>query len=104
MPASAVVAINADNSTIEVTPRPAARYARAVAQPRPARTKNCQGCSPGSLGRGSPFLARAAGALVEVAELIVDPIIEIRIGRRRGLRRRVGMPRPLHRGESDGDG
>src|SRR5262245_54161104 len=116
MPTMAAAAISTVSRMIDVTPRPAARYASAVAQPRPASTKNCQGRRPSSSfdGRRSSFFVRTpppgsspakprTGGLIEVPEFIVDPLVEIGIaaGNRRG--RVLAVPRPLDGGESDGD-
>src|SRR5580765_6376046 len=84
-----------------VGPCPRAMKVTAVAQPSAARTKNCQGWRPASAGA-------AAGSgvsrtlLVEVSELIVDALFEGGV-ERRGLGRRLGLARPLHRREPDRD-
>src|SRR5204863_9973524 len=64
----------------------------AVAQPRAASTKNCQGWRPAS-GFSRTFS-------VEVSELIVDALLE---GRVDGdvVFWRVGLARPLHGGEAE---
>src|SRR5438034_11793768 len=79
----------------------------AVAQPSAASTKNCQGWSPASVPAGLPSADLGAGCrtcLVEVSELIVDALFESGIERRCGGRGVVGLPRPLHGREADGDG
>src|SRR5581483_353843 len=92
MPTSTVVAISTPTRTTVVTPCPRTRNVTAVAQPSPARTKNCQGWSPSAL----------SCLLVKVAEFIVDPFADVGVERRRlfVLLRAVVM-RPLHRREPD---
>src|ERR1700730_9563360 len=70
----------------------------AVAQPNAASTKNCQGWSADA-GSGFPP-SRSPTLLVEVSELIVDALLEGRVGRD-GFLGRVGLARPLHGGEAD---
>src|SRR2546425_8909322 len=69
-----------------VAPWPRAMKLTAVAQPSAASVKNCQGWR-----------------LVEVAELIVDALVERGIDRRGRAVGRGGLARPLHGGKRDGD-
>src|SRR5437868_14852669 len=85
-----------------VAPWPRATKVTAVAQPSAARTKNCQGCRPASELTSAP--ARRGTLSVEVAELIVDPLVERGVDRRRCGGRRLALARPLHGRKPDRDG
>src|SRR5947209_8366897 len=111
-PTRMVAAMRTLRSTTVTTPWPRATKTTAVAQPSPARTKNCHGCSGESAAIGPERLSGAV-ALVEISELIVEPLVERRLdcGRRFAGGRLVVL-RPSHRyragdhcaDRADGDG
>src|SRR5262249_18783142 len=67
-------------SRIDVTPWPRAMKVIAVAQPSAASTKNCHGCRPGSVSTRATLPSSVASTcertLVEVSELIVQPLVD----------------------------
>src|SRR6185295_10976439 len=112
MPTSAVAPITIDIRTTTVTPWPRSRKVRPVAQASAANTKNCQGrrpsAGPSNGGRqtesGEPAPAGPLDTLVEVAELIVETLIELRIrGGGSVDRRLVVIARPANGSEADND-
>src|SRR5262245_21205291 len=106
MPIMAAPAIRTDSITTAVMPRPRAMKVAAVAQPSAARTKNCHGCSCWLwvVGCGCGLLVTRVASLVtsclrptrsvEIAELIVQPRLDVGIdrGRRRGFGLRAARP------------
>src|SRR3954451_8756130 len=77
-----------------VGPWPRAMNAAAVAHPSAASMKNCHGSRPPA-PRAS--VASCLSALsVEIAELIVDPVVQRCVDRGSGGDALVGLPRPLH--------
>ena len=90
-----------------VSPRPRAKKVTAVAQPRAARTKNCQGWSrPTAAGcdRSGVVSGFSRTCSVEVPELIVEAFFEAASTARGSLGRRLAPPRPLDGREADGHG
>src|SRR5205823_2880180 len=94
---STVAAMRIASRMTTVMPRPRTISVTAVAHASAARTKNCQGWSDRSAG----VSASRRTWSVEVAELIVEPLLDggIRSGGRR--RRFLLVTGPAHRGEAD---
>src|SRR6186997_1702380 len=105
MPTSAVAPMTMVISTTTVTPCPRSSHVMPVAQISAANTKNCQGRRPStgpSNGGGQresweTASAGPSGTLVEVAELIVETIVQVLIrGGGRVDRRLVVIARPAN--------